>query len=73
MEKEEKDSKDYNEWIDKKQKEIYESKRELEKQSYDAIKYMRKTNKRELGLHDRRNEKIILHSISKSKYTIIGY
>ena len=36
MEKEEKDSKD--------QKEIYESKRELEKQSYDAIKYMRKTN-----------------------------
>ena len=44
MEKEEKDSKDYNEWIDKKQKEIYESKRELEKQSYDAIKYMRKTN-----------------------------
>ena len=44
MEKEEKDSKDYNEWLDKKQKEIYESKRELEKQSYDAIKYMRKTN-----------------------------
>lgn len=44
MEKEEKDSKDYDEWLDKKQKEIYESKRELEKQSYDAIKYMRKTN-----------------------------
>ena len=32
MEKEKKESKDYNEWLDKKQKEIYAEKRNLEKQ-----------------------------------------
>lgn len=37
----EKEKADYNEWLDKKQKEIFDEKRKLEKESYDAIKNMR--------------------------------
>lgn len=39
----EKEKADYNDWLDKKQKEIFEEKRKLEKESYDAIKNMRTT------------------------------
>ncbi len=51
MDKEPKE--DYNDWLDRKQKEIYEAKRKLEKQSYDAIKYMKKANGRLLQIDEK--------------------